>query len=316
MKKQLFAALLTAAVLAVPSFAADPVDTVNVVNKDAIVDGVVESGEWDDATKLTLNISDTGTWSVGGAGIVGDPDAAAAHSDSDITNSIRLMIKDGYLYYLEERTDSTPFFGAVDTRKPYTQDSTLIWFINGSKRNSLSVLAANDSSDTPLIYFNENDDQPNGVLLDAEATATIGSGFVLEAKIALSDIGFTEDEFKSGDTYVTYCCVNIYDSDFSGDSAQLWAPYGYQLQYIGVNTWDLAPVINVVEQTTFVEPEPEETAPPEEIPANESPVEAAPSTDPAAAAAPQTSDAFVLLTLGCAAAIALAAVIAKKRSAK
>jgi len=66
----ILAALLTG-LTAVSVFAADPVVDCYVPEKAATVDGIVEDGEWDGATKLTLNISDTSTWTEGGAGIVG-----------------------------------------------------------------------------------------------------------------------------------------------------------------------------------------------------------------------------------------------------
>lgn len=56
----ILAALLTG-LTAVSVFAADTVLDCYVPEKAATVDGIVEDGEWDGATKLTLNISDTST---------------------------------------------------------------------------------------------------------------------------------------------------------------------------------------------------------------------------------------------------------------
>lgn len=84
----ILAALLTG-LTAVSVFAADPVVDCYVPEKAATVDGIVEDGEWDDATKLTLNISDTSTWTGGGAGIVGsDGYKTYNHTDDDFSTSL------------------------------------------------------------------------------------------------------------------------------------------------------------------------------------------------------------------------------------
>ncbi len=106
----ILAALLTG-LTAVSVFAADPVVDCYVPEKAATVDGIVEDGEWDGATKLTLNISDTSTWTEGGAGIVGsDGYKTYNHTDDDFSTSLSFMCDGTYMYILMTRKDSTMNF--------------------------------------------------------------------------------------------------------------------------------------------------------------------------------------------------------------
>ncbi len=296
--KKFFALLLSALLLATPVLAADPVTEVNVVKKAATIDGVVSAGEWDEATALTLNVSDTNDWSGDGAGIVGGviPDG---FTDADFCNTVKLMVKDGYLYYLETRQDKTQFFGALDQNKPYTQDGTLIWFydLNEEDRNSLSILPWNNDAGKTVLIFNDDANEPAGEpIADAESAFTKdANGYTLEAKFPLDAIQLSEEALASGQVLVTYCTVNIIDPEFSGDSADLWGD-NYQAQYTGVGAWDMSPVIKLVDA------KPVET----EAPAADAPAAPAPS-------APATADMGIVAAAAVLAIAAGAVLTMKKR---
>ena len=242
----------------------EPVTEVEVPYKEATIDGVVDPGEWDGATALVLNISDTQNWSASGAGLVGNKDAAIKLTDDQFTNSIRLMYKDGYLYYLEERIDTTPFYRSNNLTKPYCQDSSLVWFVDrwhtDKTPDSLAVfprsLKDGQVNEDPFISRGiENKQDDAEPLQDTTYGVTVtDNGFTLEAKIPLEQLGLTERYLALGLYGVTYCCVNITDPNFSGDSSNLWAD-NFQAQYTGVNTWQDAPVIKLTGKEYNYEPE-------------------------------------------------------------
>jgi len=263
-----------------------PETEINVPYKDATIDGVVSDGEWDGATELTLNISDTTNWEGQGAGIFpsSERDVAQSHTDEDFTNTIKLMYKDGYLYYLEVRTDSTPYYTSQDERMPYCQDGTLAWFYNNKTRarHSMSVFAESDGNGS-YILFNEEDSQTTGAKLDCEMVSKLNDkGFVIEAKIDVTKLKLTEKDLALGYIQFTYCSVNIYNPEFSGSNKDLWEGYGYQGQYIGVNNWTMSPDVVLTGKTyDYVEETkaPFTTKPPV---TTETPTTAAPATnDPA-----------------------------------
>ncbi|MCQ2425078.1 MAG: hypothetical protein MJ070_02935 [Lachnospiraceae bacterium] len=269
--------VLSAMLISVSAEGKAPVTEVEVPYKEATIDGVVDPGEWDGATALVLNISDTKDWTTPGAGLVGNKDAALKLTDADFTNSIRLMYKDGYLYYLEERTDTTPFFRSANLTMPYCQDSTLVWFVDrwhtDVTPDSLAVfprsLKDGQVNEEPFIsrgIQNKQDDAEP--LQDTVYGVTVtDNGFTLEAKIPLEQLGLTERYLALGLYGVTYCCVDITDPNFSGKNTDLWAE-NFQAQYTGVNTWQDAPVIKLTGDKTY-DYEPETTPDPNKVKADE-----------------------------------------------
>ncbi len=255
--------VLSAMLINVSAEGAEPVTEVELPYKEATVDGYVDEGEWDGATALILNISDTQNWSEHGAGLVGNKDAAVKLTDDQFTNSIRMMYKDGFLYYLEERIDTTPFYRSNNLTKPYCQDSSLVWFVDrwhtDVTPDSLAVfprsLKDGQVNEEPFISRGIQNRQDDALPIEAEYGVTVSdNGFVLEAKIPLEQLGLTERYLALGLYGVTYCCVNITDPDFSGDSSNLWAD-NYQAQYTGVNDWQNAPVIKLTGKEYNYEPE-------------------------------------------------------------
>ena len=119
---------LTAA-LAIGVHAAEPVDVVNIPEKAVTVDGVIADGEWDGATRMVLNISDTSTWSEFGAGIVGtDGWSQLGHTDDDFTTELAFTVDGEDLYILLTRKDSTLNFASDNYHRPYSSDCALMWF--------------------------------------------------------------------------------------------------------------------------------------------------------------------------------------------
>lgn len=181
--------LVFAMLAALPVSAADPVTECNVTEKSAAVDGVVSEYEWDDATKLTLNISDTSTWSEVGAGIVGTTGwSDLGHTDADFSNSLSFMAEGDYLYILLERTDTTLTFATDDFRRPYASDCSLMWFYNtsGDELFGLQLLASDKSGAPHIGYFYTDANQGSSEDLvatgDAAAVTTVtANGYVMEA---------------------------------------------------------------------------------------------------------------------------------------
>ena len=243
-----------------------PVGEVIVPYKTATVDGVVSEGEWDGATALVLNVEDTRGWYDNGAGIVGDTSVISSHTNKDFTSSVRLMYADGYLYYLEERTDTTPFYGSSNELRAYCQDSTLFWLYNSKTKmvpDVFSVFAKNsDYNDgKPYIVYAAGNNQDGAIELNIEIQSTVTeNGFVIEAKIPLSETTVSEKDMALGYIRCTFCSVNIFNQGFSGNAEELWTGFGYQAQYTGVEQWRYSPSVVLTGREYDYQPdtEPEE----------------------------------------------------------
>ncbi|MBQ4591862.1 MAG: hypothetical protein IJP32_12120 [Clostridia bacterium] len=252
------AGLLAALIAAVPAFAADPVTECMIPEKAAVVDGVISAGEWDAATKLVLNISDTSTWSESGAGIVGTQGwLDLGHTDADFSNELAFMVDDTYVYILCTRTDSTLNFATDNFRTPYASDCSLMWFYDTEEMGQygLQLLCADKSGVPHIGYFFTDAEQQNAVDLVAEGlaeakTVITDNGYIMEAKVAFEGMDdFTLEMLKSGSVTVSYCSVNICEEGWDSDDGAhaLWGTYNYQAQYIGVNEWFSAPAAVITE---------------------------------------------------------------------
>ena len=278
----LIAVLFISMIAVLPASAVDPVDVCKITEKSADIDGVVSAYEWDDATKLTLNISDTSTWSADGAGIVGTTGYLdLGHTDDDFSTSLSIMADKDYLYLLLTRKDSTLNFATDNFHTPYASDCALMWFYdnNTTTEYGLQLLAA-DKSGTPHIgYFNGDPAQATSVDLTADGSATAvtkvtGDTYVMEVKVKFSAMDdFTYDMIKGGSIGVTYCAVNICEEGWDSDDGAhaLWGTSNYQAQYKGVGAWDLSPKAELTAQTTFAPAETEAPVAETEAPATETP---------------------------------------------
>lgn len=314
------AVIFLMASLALPSLAATNYPaSINVPNSAATIDGIIDPGEWDEATRIEIKLSDIiedGENGVPGAGLVGGPKPEPVNDD-DIWLSVRMKVKDGYLYVLEERKDPTLQFANDYYNHSYASSGSIIFFCEkgaGLNSHDLFMLAETRSKTGPMFGWREENDHGSMVEIFAEeAKATItASSFVLEAKISLANIGMTEQELKDGKYLVTYCAVKLTEPDFSGEPADLWGE-NYQLQYKGVGPWDESVPLTVVAGADWPpppppepDPEPEAAPPPAEA---EPPAPAAPA-DPAPAAPPTGDGAVAMFAI--AAILSLAAFGAKK----
>lgn len=301
-------------------------DTINVVDGIATIDGIVSPGEWDDCTeiliKLSTAIEDNLEGNPSGAGLVGgSPEdlVPAGQNDDDMTVSVRIKVDSEYIYILETRKDKTMHFTTEDAQVAYSSDGSIIFFCrDGENLNNVDIFAVADTVSKTGPQFSARFDNVDIAPVSAvEAKATINAAdFVLEYKLKLSDLKLTYADLKDGQYRVTYCAVNVYNEEFTGDVSGLWAPNAYQIQYKGVGPWDESPIINVVEGAAWpkVEEEPaaQETTPTAEEtqPAEEPVITPTPDKTPSS---PATGDAgiigFAIL------AIAAAAVICLKKKA-
>ena len=257
---------LLAAAMAIGVTAAEPVTECYAPERAATIDGVVSAGEWDGATKLTLNISDTSEWSGSGAGIVGGT-GYANHTDADFTTSLSFMFDKDYVYILMTRTDSTLQFTTDNYHTPYASDCGLMWFVDSDGIQYGLQLLASDKSGKPHIgYFLMDADQGSSEDLteagNAECVTKVdGNSYVMEAKVALSAMDDFAEIYKVGDLHVTWCAVNICEDGFDFDNgSQLWGE-NYQAQYLGVNSWSDAPILKFGEDTGAAAETPAEEAP-------------------------------------------------------
>ncbi len=234
-----------------------PVSTVYIPEKTVTVDGVIADGEWDGATRMKLNISDTSTWSENGAGIVGtDGWSKLGHTDDDFTTELAFTVNGDDLYILLTRKDSTLNFASDNYHRPYSSDCALMWFYNTDdcSQYGLQLLAA-DKSGNPIIgyFFMDSDQGTSDNLMELEyataVTKATADSYVMEAKVNMSGMDdFGHDMLASGNVTVTWCAVNICEEGWDSDDGEhtLWGTYNYQAQYKGVNDWDYAPVAKLV----------------------------------------------------------------------
>ena len=326
MKKAIFtaAAILLILSLTAPALAATNYpNAINVPNSAATIDGVIEPGEWDEATRIEIKYTDIladQDDGVPGAGQVGGPRPDVI-SDDEIWLSVRMKIKDGYLYLLEERKQNTPIQFTNDYHNhPYASSGSIIFFCEkGASLNSqdLFVLAETKSGTGPMFGWRElNDHAGMTEIFAEEAKATITTNtFVLEAKIKLTEFGLTEQELKDGKYLVTYCAVKITEPNFSGEPSDLWGD-NFQLQYKGVGPWDESVPLTVVAGAEWPPPPPPAPEPePESAPEAQGGGSDAPEQPavPVRPAAPPTGDAGVAALTAILAAAAAGVLVSKKR---
>lgn len=293
------------------------VPEMNVVDGIATIDGVMSPGEWDDCAEMKLALKDVmeDTGSGDGSGVVSNVSAVAeeivpaAHTNDDITVSVRFKEKDGYLYMLETRKDKTLLFTRDDADAPYASDGSIVFFVkDGVQLADIFIMARTKSNPAPMFAKRLNGTEM-GELNAVEAISTVtADSFVLEAKFKLSDLALDENEFKTGKYGVTYCAVNVYNPAFDGETSGLWNDNAYQLQYKGVGPWGESPMIKMVTGGEW--PLPEAVAEPETTEAEAAP--AATETSPA----PKTADMAAPFALIALAAVFGAALVFKKRAVK
>ena len=268
MKKLLVMLCALAMVFSLASLAA--VETVDVVKASATIDGVIGNGEWAGATAWQYKISDLSTSKTAeGLGIQG----TGAETCPDLTARISFMIDADYLYILETRSgDTTPFYGSANPGlDAHEGDGSYLFFMkNGAYSNALGIVPQLKGKTVPGIG--------TGAPLasdKAEIACTMtADGWVLEAKVKLSAIGFTYDDFANGIIGFSYCASNAMTDKLSAGAATGgWC----QIDFEGIGVWNKGPKAVLVDAPA---PAPE-TVPAETVPATV-PAETAPTTTPAA----------------------------------
>jgi hypothetical protein len=228
-----------------------------------VIDGELDSGVLA-CTPMTLNKEYCYEWMAGGskygAGAVGD---TSLMDSANTEVSFYFTYDNDYLYITEKRTDNTWNFTAQDHAKAYTGDGSIIWFVNrddamswvtgggsiegGDKPAfglmwSAGIIGEAPGQTTPRIAYFPEDDQSAPIEKTASGSweyaikwADDKSYYVLEVAIPWSDLPITQGDLA--DMSVTCCSVDIVNSAFDGNPANLWTGIGYQMQYQGVNNW-------------------------------------------------------------------------------
>lgn len=230
------------------------------------IDGVMDQAMLDNCTAMTLTKEQCKQWQEegrkDGADIVGDVSMAA---DANTEISFYVMYDDEKLYIVEKRCDLTWNFTSSGFSKAYTGDGSIVWFVNISEVSEwISKGGSIEGGDAPAcgIMWNAGIDNavsgenvPQMALFpkDDQTSPTHKSVldgwsyvlkwdsenyyYVLEVAIPWRDLPFTAEDLEAGNIAMTFCSVDIVNSEFNGDPGRLWSGMGYQMQYPGVNNW-------------------------------------------------------------------------------
>lgn len=140
--------------------------------------------------------------------------------------TFRFMLDNEYLYIVEDRKDATPN-KAADYN--VAGDNAIIYFVKDTVQVSgLYWNASTAKSDSPVIALFATD-KASASVKDYEANvvaAADGKSYVMEAKIALADLGLTKEDFEDSLVGVTFCA-----NDADGSAVN-------ELKYAGVDAWD------------------------------------------------------------------------------
>ncbi|MBR0443189.1 MAG: hypothetical protein IIX15_02495 [Clostridia bacterium] len=207
------------------------------------VDGVLDELYLNaDAIELSLNVVKGYTekekkLAGGENGFQGDTSNADAF---DTHTYFRFAVDDKYLYIVEHRLDMNPIYGSNDFTKPFRGDGSLLWF---SKDDSLGAgiqwnraLKGHEGPQFGLFF---NDSQGTGVLKNWEfSVKQYGTEceYIMEVKVPLKDLELTQKDFEEARVSFTFCTADMINPDYDPTNFA-WAGNGYQMNYIGVNTW-------------------------------------------------------------------------------
>ena len=144
--------------------------------------------------------------------------------------TFRFLLDDEYIYILESRQDATPG-KATDFNAPQTGDSAVIYFAKDAEQVSGLIwnAATAKSADPVIALFGLAADMGSAAVKSYECKAVAaedGKSYVMEAKIALADLGLTADDFKDELVGVTF---KAYDATGSAVT---------EMKYAGVDAWD------------------------------------------------------------------------------
>ena len=219
MKKiKLIAIILTvfmiASMLAVTATAEYNIIDIKVPKGEARIDGVVEPGEWDAATAIVLDYAIMQER--------GYPSQNREGMPKELSTSVKVKVKDGYLYFLEERKNPYIKFYHDDPRFSYESNGGILWFfVDGDPHDLFYMAGTKSNPNVPAFCYRSDNNNDNRVIIQTVEGATVitpGVGSVCEAKIKLSDIGLTMADFESGLT-MFHCTQQVWGENYNGQYA-------------------------------------------------------------------------------------------------
>ncbi len=152
--------------------------------------------------------------------------ALTVSSEAGTKITFRFMLDNEYLYIVEDRKDATPN-KAADYN--VAGDNAIIYFVKDTVQVSgLYWNASTAKSDSPVIALFATD-KASASVKDYEANvvaAADGKSYVMEAKIALADLGLTKEDFEDSLVGVTFCA-----NDADGSAVN-------EMKYAGVDAWE------------------------------------------------------------------------------
>ena len=221
-KTKLAAIILTAAIMAaafaVPASAYDIID-INVPIGEARINGIIDPGEWDAATAIYIGID---TMRERGLPSQNRDDIPAVCSVS-----LKVKVKDGYLYFLEERKNPNLKFHHDNPMHSYETNGGILWFfVDGADPHDLFYMAGTKSNPTKpsFCYRSENNNDNRVILGDSDfegvTVLTPGVGSVCEAKIKLSSLGLTVADFEGGNLTMFHCNTQVWLDSYNDQACK------------------------------------------------------------------------------------------------
>jgi len=215
MKKTKFAAIiLTLAMMA--SMAAMPagafeIKDINVPIGEARINGIIDPGEWDAATAIIIDYEYMQE--------KGYPEQNRADMPKGLSTSVKVKVKDGYLYFLEERVNPFIKFYHDDPRFSYESNGGILWFFVDGEPHDLFYMAGTKSNpNAPAFCYRSGNNNDNRVIIQAVEGATVitpGTGSVCEAKIKLSDLELTMADFEGGEMTLYHCTQQVWGDNYN-----------------------------------------------------------------------------------------------------
>ena len=220
MKKTRLAAIILTAVMmatmfAVPAKAYDIID-IKVPIGEARINGIIDPGEWDAATAIYTGIDTMQERGV--------PAQNRDNIPAECSVSIKIKVKDGYLYFLEDRKNPNVKFHHDDPMYSYETNGGILWFFLDGEPHDLFYMAGTKSDPTtPAFCYRSQNNNDNRVILSGFEGVTVvtpGVGSVCEAKIKLSDLELTMADFESNSISLFHCNTQVWLDSYNDQACQ------------------------------------------------------------------------------------------------
>ena len=220
--------VMTLPLLAITAAAEYDIIDIKVPIGEAIIDGIADPGEWDAATAIVIDYA-----------VMVDraqPTPRREDCPKDLVTSVKIKVKDGYLYFLEERKNPFIKFYHDDPRFSYESNGGILWFFKGDDPHDLFYQAGTKSNpNAPAFCYRSDNNNDNRVIIQAVegvTTVTAGAGSVMEAKIKLSDLGLTMADFENG-LKMFHCTQQVWGENYNDQ----WCP-GLNDATLGFWEWE------------------------------------------------------------------------------